>query len=51
MSARIHTAFEAIAAQWCAWDDDLGADASPYGWGATEAEAIAELEQLLEDAA
>jgi len=51
MSACIHTAFEAIYGLWCAWDDRLGEDTSPYGWGATEAEAIAELEQQMEDAA
>lgn len=26
---------------WCAWDDRLGADGSPYGWGPTKAAAIA----------
>jgi hypothetical protein len=28
---------------WCAYFDDLGAEDSPYGWGAIEAEAIADL--------
>lgn len=32
---------------WRAHDDDLGADASPYGDGKTEAEAIADLEWQL----
>ena len=36
---------------WRAHCDDLGADTSPYGYGATEAEAIADLERLLEEAA
>ncbi len=34
---------------WCAYDDARGADSSPYGWGATEAEAIADLEWKLEE--
>jgi hypothetical protein len=34
---------------WRAWDDRLGADASPYGQGATEAEAIDDLMAKLED--
>jgi predicted RNase H-like HicB family nuclease len=34
---------------WIAWDDRLGADTSPYGQGATEAEAIDDLMVLLED--
>ena len=28
---------------WAAWDDVLGADDSPYGYGATEDEAVADL--------
>jgi hypothetical protein len=36
---------------WRAHCDDLGADTSPYGYGATEAEAIANLERLIEEAA
>ncbi len=36
-------------ADWCAYVDDWGADSSPYGWGATEAEAIADLEWKLEE--
>jgi len=28
---------------WCAWDDNRGADCSPYGYGATEEAAIADL--------
>ena len=38
------------ADHWVAYDDRLGADASPYGYGATEAEAIVDLERQLEDA-
>jgi hypothetical protein len=34
---------------WRAWDDNLGADTSPYGQGKTEAEAIADLMAQLED--
>lgn len=34
---------------WRAWDDDLGADTSPYGQGATEQEAIDDLVEQLED--
>lgn len=36
---------------WEAWDDRLGADTSPVGHGATEAEAVSDLERLLEEAA
>lgn len=32
---------------WQAWDDRLGADTSPIGNGATEAEATADLEWML----
>jgi hypothetical protein len=50
---RIVTAFEwpptPYPPFWRAWDDDLGADASPYGQGETEAEAIADLMAQLED--
>lgn len=28
---------------WCAYFDDLGADASPHGWGETQDEAIDDL--------
>lgn len=39
---------------WCAFDEDTydGAeDSHPIvGWGATEAEAVADLKQLMEDA-
>lgn len=31
---------------WCAWFDDDGEERGRYGWGRTEAEAIAELKQL-----
>jgi hypothetical protein len=34
---------------WLAWDDDMGADTSPYGQGATKEEAIADLLAQLED--
>ena len=34
---------------WLAWSDNLGADASPYGQGETEAEAVADLMAQLED--
>jgi hypothetical protein len=34
---------------WCAYDDRLGADVGPYGWGATEDEAIADLLEQMED--
>jgi hypothetical protein len=34
---------------WWAWDDNRGADASPYGQGATEQEAIDDLMAQLED--
>ena len=33
---------------WRAYDDDLGADCSPYGVGDTEAEAIEDLREKLE---
>ena len=36
---------------WCAWYDDLGEDGSPYGWGATEAEAINDLKTNHEEEA
>jgi hypothetical protein len=36
---------------WIAYDDDMGADTSPIGAGKTEAEAIDDLMQRLEDAA
>ena len=44
---RIFTDFEAIVVQWRAWDDRLGADTSPYGYGATEDEAKADLVKKL----
>lgn len=34
---------------WRAHDDSLGADASPYGHGETEAEAVADLEWQLDE--
>jgi hypothetical protein len=36
---------------WQAWDDDLGADSSPYGEGPTEQEAIEDLEWQLAELA
>lgn len=33
---------------WAAWDDNLGADCSPIGRGATEQEAITDLMEQLE---
>ena len=37
------------ADHWIAYDDNLGADTSPYGMGQTEAEAVDDLKQQLED--
>ena len=34
---------------WAAYDDRLGADCSPYGYGSTEQEAIDDLIEQLED--
>ena len=34
---------------WIAWDDRLGADCSPYGYGRTEQESIDDLTEQLED--
>lgn len=34
---------------WQAWDDRMGADTSPICNGATEAEAIADLTEMLAD--
>lgn len=34
---------------WQAWDDNLGADSSPIGEGRTEAEAIADLMEMLDE--
>ena len=53
MTRRVITAYEhppiPVPPFWRAWSDDLGADDSPYGQGATEAEAIADLEAQLEE--
>ena len=38
------------ADHWIAYDDNLGADTSPYGRGATEQEAIDDLMAQMEDA-
>lgn len=49
----IKTAYEypptPVPGFWIAYDDDLGADTSPYGHGATEQEAIDDLMAQLED--
>ena len=37
------------ADHWIAYDDNLGADCSPYGQGATEKEAVADLLDQMED--
>ena len=37
------------ADHWSAHDDRWGADASPYGYGRTEAEAVEDLEWKLEE--
>ena len=37
------------ADHWIAYDDNLGADSSPYGYGATEHDAIDDLLTQLED--
>lgn len=34
---------------WCAYDDGLGADDSPYGYGETEREAVDDLMAQLEE--
>jgi hypothetical protein len=53
MSRRIVTCFEhppiPCPPFWRAWDDNLGADNSPYGQGATEQEAVDDLLEQLED--
>ena len=36
---------------WIAYDDNLGADTSPYGQGATEQEAIDDLMAQIDDVA
>ena len=38
-----------VSGFWIAYDDDLGADTSPYGQGATEQEAIDDLMAQLEE--
>ena len=50
MSARIVTiSFPTPRGQhWQSWDADMGADTSPIGNGATEAAAIADLNDMLE---
>ena len=35
---------------WCAYDDETYDDCGQIGWGRTEAEAIADLEEQLEEA-
>lgn len=52
MTRRILTAYEHPPGPcnpfWIAWDDDLGADDSPVGTGATKQEAIDDLMAELE---
>ena len=54
MTRRIVTAYEhppaPVSPFWHAWDDDLGADAGPYGQGDTEEAAIADLVRQMDDA-
>jgi hypothetical protein len=47
---RIVTEWDDTARQWAAWDDVLGADTSPVGWGTTQDEAVDDLMWQLEDA-
>jgi hypothetical protein len=49
MTPRIKYAWEDMLQSWCAWDDRLGEDCSPYGWGATQEEAAEDLEWQLEE--
>jgi hypothetical protein len=52
ITSHVHPPIPTDKFDWCAYYDDVGADASPYGWGRTEAEAIADLkENFIEDAA
>jgi hypothetical protein len=55
MYPRIHTLHEWPSGSpypfWRAWDDNLGEDFSPYGEGATEQEAIEDLEWQLAELA
>ena len=50
---RITTSYEQppipVPPFWRAWDDRFGADDSPYGMGATDEEAIADLLRQLEE--
>jgi hypothetical protein len=52
MARKIVTSYEnppiPVPAFWVAWDDNLGADTSPIGQGATEAEAIECLVEMLD---
>ena len=53
MKHKIVTAYETPPIphgdHWVAWSDSLGADASPYGYGQTEREAIEDLKNQLEE--
>lgn len=49
MTPRIKYAWEDMQQQWCTWDDTLGEDSSPYGWGNTQEEAADDLLWQLED--
>lgn len=47
--SRLKFAWDDMLRQWSCWDDSLGEDCSPYGWGATQEEAQADLEWQLEE--
>jgi hypothetical protein len=49
MNPHIVYVWEDMLQQWVAWDDSLGADTSPYGYGATRQEAAEDLEWQLEE--
>lgn len=48
MTSHAYPPIPVRGADWCAYDDRRGADDSPYGWGATEDEAITDLIEILE---
>lgn len=41
--------YETVPGFWRAYDDNLGGDCSPYGEGRTEAEALADLNDQLDE--
>lgn len=49
ITSHVYPPIPVRTSDWCAYYDDLGADCSPYGWGRTEAEAIADLLVNTED--